>query len=466
MSILQQGFFIATLASTVAGTFITGINLFDRVNEKRKNRHQKKLDKSQDKRISYLERRLEENDGDDDRQDPDRQRERQHGRIKDDDLRGSLEQGGPMVKQEYDRLYAAMGPRFAEGDCRFTSAISLTNKYQLTIRTTVIAQTQLQSHVITLQSTVIRLLEEALYTGNPPDMTKLYNASEFARIGSINALREQSQRLQQSHTVRRPIGLLRRTSSTPSLHSTTTNTTDTLSAGTSSDRRTTHPTVTGYRSRHPNRNSHGYYGPNPVGTPPRKALTYQRPDTIPYDPNEEYQKSGPLFCPYARDLQLEPRQPLDERFLSPSSSSAPGCPACDARIPVLSTSTTPQLGYIIDKEVVVTERITHPHSPPPRPHSRSGGLSLVLANGAPLTEFVKRFEDRAYLLTARFLVKCHRAGAERGKGYACYLCFTNREKDTLVKTMRGLVGHVRDKHDVGEYEREVDIRDVDAPGRY
>ena len=118
MAILQQGFFIATLASTIAGTFITGINLFDRVNEKRRNRHQKKLDKGQDERINDLERRIEEKGSGGDRQDSDRRPERQPERFRDDDLRGSLEQGGPMVKREYDRQYAAMGPRFAEGDCQ------------------------------------------------------------------------------------------------------------------------------------------------------------------------------------------------------------------------------------------------------------------------------------------------------------------------------------------------------------
>ena len=116
--IIQQGLFLATLASTVAGTFITSINLFDRVNEKRRNRHQKKLDKSQDKRITELENRVEQKGSDGDRQESDRQPERHHGRIKDDDLRWSLEQGGPMVRQEYDRQYATMGPRFAEGDCK------------------------------------------------------------------------------------------------------------------------------------------------------------------------------------------------------------------------------------------------------------------------------------------------------------------------------------------------------------
>lgn len=33
-----------------------------------------------------------------------------------EDLRQSLGHGGPMVQREYDRDYARLGPRFAEGD--------------------------------------------------------------------------------------------------------------------------------------------------------------------------------------------------------------------------------------------------------------------------------------------------------------------------------------------------------------
>lgn len=122
---LQQSFVLATLASTIAGTFITGINLFDRVNEKRKHRKQRKLDKGQDKRLSELERRVDENFRSINEQLSGQQRQLEQGppaagggRIRDDDLRDSLEQGGPMVQREYDRHYAAMGPQFAEGDCK------------------------------------------------------------------------------------------------------------------------------------------------------------------------------------------------------------------------------------------------------------------------------------------------------------------------------------------------------------
>lgn len=82
----------------------------------------------------------------------------------------------------------------------------------------VVAQTQIQSQIILLQGSVIKLLEEALLTGKMPDINRLYNISEFARDGSIRALRDQYQRLLESAPIpQRPRGLLRRTSSTPSL---------------------------------------------------------------------------------------------------------------------------------------------------------------------------------------------------------------------------------------------------------
>ncbi|KAM7187099.1 hypothetical protein V8F33_011433 [Rhypophila sp. PSN 637] len=451
---LKQGFIIATLASTIAGTFTTGINLFDRLEEKRRNRKQRKVDKSQNQKIKELEGRL--NDKIERvNQNAERANENAHtieklqqqperGRIRDDDLRDSLGQGGPMVKREYDRHYAAMGPQFAEGD--------------------LIAQNQLQSQVITLQSTVIKLLEEALYTGQPPDMAKLYNASELARIGSIRALRDQAQRLQSSlprnQGLRpadrgRPIGLIRRTSSTPTLRSSTTSTSTTTDTSTisSSDNPST---TTGYRSAVRQRDPRDQYYGVAAGRfdPPRKSLTYPNQPNSTYageDPEEEYQKSGPLFCVYAKDLQQNPHMRLDEAIFF---SSSPGCPACGGCIPAnTARQVTVGGGHIIDKEVVVTERVT-----------RRGSMAVTVGGApVPVTELVKRFEDRAYLLTPRFVAKCHRPGAERGsngKGYACYLCFRNRERDTLLKTVRGLVGHVRDKHDVGEYEDEADIRRV------
>lgn len=112
---LQQGFILATLISTVAGTFITGINLYDRLIEQRR---QRKLDRGQNRRIKELEQRLNEAEAE-----KARIANGRGGEKKDDDgdrgVRDSLAKGGPMVQREYDRLYADLGPRFAHGDCEF-----------------------------------------------------------------------------------------------------------------------------------------------------------------------------------------------------------------------------------------------------------------------------------------------------------------------------------------------------------
>ena len=100
---LKKTFIIATLISTIIGTFTTGLNLHERVTEKR---NQKKTDKGQDEKIKELEKKIE-----------DSQKQKQGPQRGDTDLRESLQYGGPMVRREYDRDFARLGPRFAEGDC-------------------------------------------------------------------------------------------------------------------------------------------------------------------------------------------------------------------------------------------------------------------------------------------------------------------------------------------------------------
>jgi hypothetical protein len=63
---------------------------------------------------------------------------------------------------------------------------------------------------------------------------------------------------------------------------------------------------------------------------------------------------------------------------------------------------------------------------------------------------------RTYLLTRRFIFKCHRESS----GYACYLCFRHRDRDTLCRSEEGLVSHVTSKHSISEYEGDRDIRDL------
>ena len=118
---------------------------------------------------------------------------------------------------------------------------------------------------------MIKLLEEALVTGNPPDISKLYNASEFAREGSVRALRDQYHRMLEGAPARRPPGPIRRISSTSAL--------DTRSDW---------------------------------SQPPPKALL-------------TFDKAGPLFCPCAEELQKS-RRHLRDILADPLT-----CPSCGAR---------------------------------------------------------------------------------------------------------------------------------------
>lgn len=245
---------------------------------------------------------------------------------------------------------------------------------------TVLAQTQLQSQIITLQSTVITLLEQALITGQPPDLTRLRNASEFAREGSVRALRDQYQRLLQAAPLQRPMGMVRRISSTPDMR---------MGSG-------------------------GGSAASLVGrgrSPPRKALTFNR--------------SGPLFCRLAEDLQRSDR-PLGRRVLEN------GCPDCGALVRMDDDDGRP---WLVVKEVV-KDRVSRP-----------------VDEGMEVVEYV---EERRYEVTERFLMKCHR----EGRGFACWLCYRSREEDTLCKGVDGLVRHLGEEHGVKEMEREVDLRDV------
>jgi hypothetical protein len=253
----------------------------------------------------------------------------------------------------------------------------------------VIAQNQLQSQIIILQGTVIKLLEEALITGRPPDVQVLLNASEFAREGSIRALRDQYQRLLQSAPIQRPMGPVRRISSTPTLRDSSAS--SSAASGGWTDRRR-----------------------------PQKAI--------------EFNKPGPLFCPYAEDLQRTSR-PLDRAFVGRGACGP--CPACGA---IIASEGEGCRSWNIVKEVVRERRSRGP------------------SEGAEVVEIV---QDRTYVLTDRFIVKCHREEV----GFACYLCFQHRDRDALCKGVQSLVTHILEKHDISEYETDPDIRDVTSAYR-
>ncbi|GAW16768.1 hypothetical protein ANO14919_062060 [Xylariales sp. No.14919] len=90
----------------------------------------------------------------------------------------SLERSESLVRREYNNAAERLGKRFAMGD--------------------LITENQLQTQIITLQRTVIDVLQEALlnrHSLSHGDVQRLIAASLAARNGSLDALRQQYQRL-------------------------------------------------------------------------------------------------------------------------------------------------------------------------------------------------------------------------------------------------------------------------------
>lgn len=117
---LKQSFILATLISTIAGTFTTGVNLFDRVGEARRQRRQRKMDRGQNRKLKELEKRLDEAvKGKSEVEEREKRNKSRRGEDE-EDLRDSLQRGGPLVQGQYDQLYSRMGPQFAQGDCTYS----------------------------------------------------------------------------------------------------------------------------------------------------------------------------------------------------------------------------------------------------------------------------------------------------------------------------------------------------------
>ncbi|KAF5022690.1 hypothetical protein F66182_5238 [Fusarium sp. NRRL 66182] len=166
---LKKTFIIATLCSTLVGTFTSSMGLWDRVKEKRK---QARRDTTQDEEIKKLKAQVQESS-----REKDRAVERSRERAR-DEVEASFERSGALISREFQDGYQRLGSRFAIGD--------------------VVTENRLQAQVIALQQTVINVLQDALYNGRQldrADMAKLVAASDAAREGSLGALRQQRQRL-------------------------------------------------------------------------------------------------------------------------------------------------------------------------------------------------------------------------------------------------------------------------------
>jgi hypothetical protein len=243
------------------------------------------------------------------------------------------------------------------------SSLSRVTATRLTPRAAIV-ENQLQAQIISLQQTVINVLQDALYNDRQltrADMAKLIAASNQAREGSMIALQEAQQRLGGSQVGAPP--------------------------------------------------------PRPA-SPPRSLVPSQRAPTAIMDGPEQ------LFCRYALDLQYMPGNPLAASF-APGGSCA--CPACGVRLDVTSEDF-----WMIGKRTPVTI------------FDKTTGYETDI------------METREFRLAQRFVIKCHTPDGE----YACTICSQGRDVDAICRTVDSLVKHVGTYHDVGELEREIDLREV------
>lgn len=112
---------MATLASTLVGTFTASMGLWERVHDRRESHKQKIRDTKQDSEIKQLREQFENaQKAADGRQD-------EINRLKSgeggggggrgrDDVGRNFERDGQMIQRMYDDGYGRMGNRFAQGD--------------------------------------------------------------------------------------------------------------------------------------------------------------------------------------------------------------------------------------------------------------------------------------------------------------------------------------------------------------
>jgi hypothetical protein len=278
------------------------MGLWERVQNTRK---QSKRDTKQDVEIKQLRESLDKAEKRGRERDDDREGMKRRLPAPDrDEIGDNFQQSGQLIQRQFDEGYGRLGRRFAEGDT--------------------ITENLLQKQIITLQQTVINVLQDALYNKREltrSDMAKLVAASDAAREGSLSALRSQQQRL-----------ALEDTNSTSS----------------------------------------------PFQAQPQRALSApKRASSV--------AESDPLFCRYSLNLQYIPKKPLAASF-APGGECR--CPDCGLRLDVTADDfwqigkRTPILvkekGY--EKEILETREFRLAQRFVIKCHTADGEYACVLCN--------------------------------------------------------------------------------------
>lgn len=196
---VQKTFICATLASTLIGTFTAGMGLYDKIEDKRERHKQKARDTKQDSEIKELRESFEKVRQEAEGRQKEIDRLKNGGGGRDNDVASNFERNAAMVQRMYDEGYGRLGTRFAQGDSTYIVQHDMvSSEKEMLTQSAAITENQLQAQIIALQQTVISVLQDALANDRQltrTDMSKLIAASNSAREGSLDALRQAQYRL-------------------------------------------------------------------------------------------------------------------------------------------------------------------------------------------------------------------------------------------------------------------------------
>jgi len=421
---------VAALVTTLITTLKSATDLYGRV------RHVRQREEHNEEEIKKLKDRHERHE----REDRKRERTRaSRGEHDVGDLEGHINDSRMLIRKEYDFGYDRLGQRFAIGDA--------------------IAQMQLQAELIALQQTLIRLFEFAFYASNTAaiDLRPILGASEKARHGSIAALSEQYQRLLQQNSIPRRLShppQLQR--SLPALHIQEKDV----------EVEELHEEV------HESSRGGGELEPDELPLFCRYALDLQRHDELQLSPH--FSKDGDKRCPACFvHIAIEPHHAWEiTQYTRATEEKAPGPVHRRHSWEVLATPNT-HLTVDIHDDARSRKSSRAPDDRKSRRDEHEDGASNKSVRGQshrssrrsscsvspiPRTRTPSPMK-RVFRVANRFIVKCHR---DVGRSeFACVICSREREKDVLCGSIRSLVRHVWLRHDFDEYQREIDIREVD-----
>ncbi|CAI6336814.1 unnamed protein product [Periconia digitata] len=282
----------------------------------------------------------------------------------------------------------------------------------------VVTQTFLQSQIITLQSALITTF---LYGPTKPDpiskhLSVLVAASREAGIQTVDALSAQQQR---------QLSVLPTSSRSTRSHTARSSHVQPLPYPVTADGSASTALVKSSRHDHEGDRESAYPAKTTILSNRPKA---QRTDTesTAFSGPTSYATSAPptAYCLYALDLQQHSKQNLSPAI---TQESTPFCPHCQRTL---------QLSPGKSWEVIKQD--TH------------------------------LGHERIFHVSNRFVVKCHRSGADAG--YCCVLCSQGSgSTETVCGDVKALIKHVWQDHDVHELESEVDVEELGdrdtAPGR-